>query len=81
MYFKIWSPYPLYSVIIEILEKKGSLTDGELFDLVKKSYESVGFGQLNKTLMRMEIEGKIHVSLLTKGRRRVELIENKKGGR
>ena len=79
MYFKIWRPHPLFSVIIEILERKGSLTDVELFDLLKESYESVGFGQLNKTLMRMEIEGKIHVSLLTKGKRRVELIEKKRG--
>jgi hypothetical protein len=79
MAFKTWNPQPLYAFIIEVLSKKGTLTDGELFDVVKDSYESVGFGQLNKTLMRMEIEGKIHVSLLTKGKRRVELIEKKRG--
>jgi hypothetical protein len=79
MTLKTWSPQPLYAYILEILNKKGPLTDGELFDVVKESYESVGFGQLNKTLMRMEIEGKIHVSLLTKGRRRVELIQKKRG--
>lgn len=79
MPLKTWNPQPLHSGIIEILNKKGTLTDGELFDLVKERYASVGFGQLNKTLMRMEIEGKIHVSLLTKGKRRVELIEKKRG--
>lgn len=79
MTLKTWSPQPLYAYILEILNKKGPLTDGELFDVVKESYESVGFGQLNKTLMRMEIEGKIHVSLLTKGKRRVELIQKKRG--
>ena len=81
MYLKIWRPHPLYAVIIEILEKKGALTDVELFDLLKERYEGFGFRKLNKTLMSMEIQGRIHVSLLTKGRRRVELIENKKGGR
>jgi hypothetical protein len=79
MPLKTWNPQPLHAFIIEILNKKGTLTDGELFDLVKASYASVGFGQLNKTLMRMEIQGKIHVSLLTKGKRRVELIEKKRG--
>ena len=79
MPLKTWNPQPLHTFIIEILNKKGTLTDDELFDLVKASYASVGFGQLNKTLMRMEIQGKIHVSLLTKGKRRVELIEKKRG--
>ena len=79
MTLKTWSPQPLYAYILEILEKKGPLTDGELFDVIKESYESVGFGQLNKTLMRMEIESKIHVSLLTKGKRRIELIQKKRG--
>lgn len=63
--------------MIEILEKKGPLTDVELYDLVKESYEGIGFGDLNKALMRMEIEGKIQVSTLTKGKRRVELIKRK----
>jgi len=64
-------------MIVEILERKGPLTDVELYDLLKESYESLGFGNLNKTLMRMEIEGKIYVSALTRGKRRVELIERK----
>jgi len=74
---KTWKPHPLYTMIVEILERKGPLTDVELYDLLKESYESLGFGNLNKTLMRMEIEGKIYVSALTRGKRRVELIERK----
>jgi hypothetical protein len=77
MSIKTWKPHPLYTTIVEILERKGPLTDVELYDLVKESYEGIGFGDLNKTLMRMEIEGKIYVSSLTKGKRRVELIERK----
>lgn len=79
MSIKTWKPHPLYTTIVEILERKGPLTDVELYDLLKESYEAIGFGDLNKTLMRMEIEGKIHVSTLTKGKRRVELIERKEG--
>ena len=77
MSIKTWKPHPLYTTIVEILERKGPLTDVELYDIVKERYEGIGFGNLNKTLMRMEIEGKIHVSALTKGKRRVELIKRK----
>ncbi len=79
MAMKTWKPHPLYTTLVEILERKGPLTDVELYDLLKESYESIGFGDLNKTLMRMEIEGKIYVSALTKGKRRVELVEKKEG--
>ena len=64
--------------IVKILRKRGPLTDIELYDLLKESYEDIGFGNLNQTLMRMEIEGKIHVSTLTRDKRRVELLEGKK---
>jgi len=77
MSIKTWKPHPLYTTIVEILERKGPLTDVELYDLLKENYEGLGFGNLNKTLMRMEIEGKIYVSALTKGKRRVELTERK----
>lgn len=74
---KTWNPLPLYTTIAEILERKGPLTDIELYDLLKQTHEDVGFRNLNKTLMRMEIGGKIHVSSLTRGKRRVELIRGK----
>jgi hypothetical protein len=64
---------------MEVLERKGPLTDVELYDLLKDNHTGIGFGNLNKTLMRMEIEGKIYVSTLTKGKRRVELIKRKEG--
>jgi Fe2+ or Zn2+ uptake regulation protein len=79
MSIKTWKPHPLHTTIMEILERKGPLTDVELYDLLKENYEGIGFGNLNKTLMRMEIEGKIYVSTLTRGKRRVELVEKKEG--
>ena len=77
MSIRTWKPHPLSTTVVEILEKKGSLTDVELYDLVKENYGDVGFGNLNKTLMKLEIEGRVYVSALTKGKRRVELIEKK----
>jgi len=73
MTMKTWKPHPLYTEIVELLEKKGNMTDLDLYDLVRASNETVGYSEFNKTLMRMEIEGKIYVSTLTKGKRRVEL--------
>jgi len=76
MSMKTWRPHPLYVTIVEILEK-GPLTDVELYDLLKEGREDIGFGTLNQTLMRMEIEGKIYVSTLTKGKRRIELVKGR----
>jgi len=77
MSIKTWKPHPLFTTIVEILNRKGPLTDVELYDLLKETYGDVGFGDLNKTLMKMEIEGKVYVSARTRGKRRVELIEKK----
>jgi hypothetical protein len=74
---KTWKPHPLYTTIVETLEKKGPLTDVELYELIKESHGEAGFGDLNKTLMRLEIQGKLYVSTRTKGKRRVELTETK----
>jgi len=63
--------------IAEILERKGAMTDDELFDLLRETHEDLGFGALNKTLMKMEVQGKVYVSSLTKGKRRVELVKRR----
>ena len=73
---KTWVSHPLKTQIRELLERKGPMTDTDLFDLVKGTHD-VGFSELNKTLLKMEIEGTIYVSARTKGKRRVELVEKK----
>ncbi|MBN1784863.1 MAG: hypothetical protein JW815_03925 [Candidatus Bathyarchaeota archaeon] len=75
---KTWKSHPLYTQIMETLERKGPMTDTELLDILKETHEGVGFNELNKTLMRMEIEGRVYVSARTKGKRRVELTESLK---
>jgi NOL1/NOP2/fmu family ribosome biogenesis protein len=78
MMMKTWKSRPLYTQIKEFLDRKGPMTDMELFDLLKGTHEGVGFGELNKTLMRMEIEGSIYVAARTKGKRRIELTAQSK---
>ena len=74
---KTWRPHPLDLTIVEILEKQSAMTDDELFDVLRETHEDLGFGTLNKTLMKMEVQGKVYVSSLTKGNRRVELVKRK----
>ena len=77
MAVRTWYPHPLDLTIVEVLEKKGAMTDAELFDVLRETHEDLGFGTLNKTLMKMEVQGKVYVSSLTKGKRRVELVKRK----
>ncbi|KPV64905.1 MAG: hypothetical protein AOA65_0618 [Candidatus Bathyarchaeota archaeon BA1] len=79
MAIKTWRAHPLHVAIMEILERRGPLTDTELYDLLRADHEDIGFGTLNQTLMRMEIEGKIYVSTLAKGKRRIELVKIREG--
>jgi hypothetical protein len=72
---RTWYPHPLDLTIVEVLEKKGAMTDAELFDVLRETHEDLGFGALNRTLMKMEVQGKVYVSSLTKGKRRVELVK------
>lgn len=79
MSVKAWKVQPLPVAIIEALEKKGSLSDVELLEMLKSSsaYKDLSFNELNKVLMRMEIAGLIFVSSLTKGRRLIQLANKK----
>ena len=71
---RMWDVYPLRIALVEALTKKqGVSTDVELYDLLKKSYDDLNYRSLNRVLMKLEVEGMIHVSSLTKTKRRVEL--------
>ena len=75
---RTWRPHPLKTSIIELLQRKGAMTDVDLHNLVKESQE-IGFGTLNRELLRLEVQGLIRVTALARGKRRVELIESEKG--
>ncbi|MCW4053083.1 MAG: hypothetical protein NWE78_07750 [Candidatus Bathyarchaeota archaeon] len=75
MNVKTWKPHPLHTVIVELLQRKGPATDTDLLSMIKEVYSDLSFSVYNKELMRLEIEGLIHVSALTKGKRRVELLK------
>ncbi len=76
MSVKTWKVHLPYEIVVEILEKKGSLTDTDLLEALRAFDKEIGFDDLNKTLMKMEVTGLVTVSSLMKGKRLIQL--NKK---
>ncbi|MGD6851077.1 MAG: hypothetical protein ACQCN6_03350 [Candidatus Bathyarchaeia archaeon] len=72
---KTWKTRPTYFFIIEILQKKGDMTDDDLYDQVKDEYEDLGFKDFNQLLMDLEVSGKVRTSSMARGKRRIELIQ------
>ena len=59
--------------LLEVLEKKGSISDIDLYREVMSNFGEVSFRELNRELMKLELAGILRVSRLTKGKRLVEL--------
>ena len=75
MTVKTWKTRPAYFVLLEILNKKGNVTDEDLFDALKEEFEDLGYKDFNELLMQLEISGKIRTSSMARGKRRVELVQ------
>jgi len=71
----VWRPRPLSTLVIELLQKKGgATTDKELLAMLQSLIgDGVGFTELNRILMNLEIAGLIYVSGPIRGKRRIEL--------
>ena len=72
---KTWKIRPAYSAVLEILEKKGDMIDDDLFNQLKDEFEDLGYKDFNNVLLRLEISGKIRTTSMSRGKRRVELIQ------
>ena len=72
---KTWKIRPAYFVLLEILNKKGDMVDDDLFNQLKEEFEDLGYKDFNDILMRMEISGKIRTTSMSRGKRRVELVQ------
>ena len=59
--------------ILEVLEKKGSMSDVDLQKELRSNFGEVNFRELNRELMKLEMAGMLWVSRLSKGKRLVEL--------
>jgi len=61
--------------VVEVLEKKGALSDVELLKELKANFGEISFREMNTTLMKLELGGVVWVSRLMKGKRQVELTK------
>jgi len=53
------------------------MTDDELLREIRNGKEDLSFRELNRILMKLEVNGFVRVSRQTKGKRRVELVEQR----
>jgi hypothetical protein len=72
---KTWKTRPVYSVVLEILNKKGDMTDDDLFDALKAEFEDVGYKDFNDILLMLEVSGRVRTSSLARGKRHIELVQ------
>jgi len=73
---RTWTPIPLYTVIVEVLAKKGALNETELLKELESKYKNISARELNNALMKLEIRGAIRVTRLLKKKRMIELAPN-----
>jgi len=71
---KTWKIHPAYFVLLDLLQKKGALAEAELFEALTDEFEDLGFKDFNELLLRLEISGKIRLTSMSRGKRRIELI-------
>jgi len=72
---QVWGPRPLQQFVLEMVERKGPLTDDELLRELKNGKEDLSFRELNRILLKLEVNGLVRVSRQMKGKRRVEIAE------
>jgi len=71
---KTWKTHPAYFFVLELLaKKKGSMADTDLLGDLCEEFPDLGFRDLNELLMRLEVAGKISLTTMARGKRRVEL--------
>jgi DNA-binding PadR family transcriptional regulator len=74
---KVWGPRPLQLLVLDVIGRKGPLTDDELLREIKNGKDDLSFRELNGILLKLEVNGLVRVSRQMKGKRRVELAEQR----
>ncbi len=72
---KVWKTRPDYFFALEILKKKGDMSDDDLFGQIKGEFEDLGYKDFNQMLLNLEVSGKVRTSSMARGKRRVELVQ------
>ena len=51
------------------------MADDDLFDDLKEEFDDLGYKDFNEILLRLEVSGKIRSTSMSRGKRRIELIQ------
>jgi len=70
----IWKTMPLATAVLMAIKKR--LLDDELSKILSMEFGDVSKTEINQILMELEIRGIVHVSYITKSKRRIELIRD-----
>ena len=65
--------YPIRNTVYEKIKEFNTLTDAELLSSLSKDGVILDNSGLNKILLDLEIYGLLHVSWISKDKRRIEL--------
>lgn len=71
-----WNAMPMTNLVVAIVKKRrGVILDDELIRALKKELGTEpSEAELNAALLQLEINGLVHVSQITKTKRRIEVI-------
>ena len=72
---KTWKTRPAFFVLLQILQKKGDMIDDDLFSQLKEEFDDLGYKDFNNILIRLEVSGKVRTTSMSRGKRRIELIQ------
>jgi hypothetical protein len=70
--------YPLRTVVFEKIKQYGNITDHDLINSLSKDNIFTLEDDLNKILLDLEIYGLIHVTWVTKDKKRIEIVNQNK---
>ena len=64
------------AVLMAIQKRQGVLLDDELVKILSMEFGDVSKTEINQILMELEIRGIVHVTFITKSKRRIELVRD-----
>jgi len=71
----VWKMMPLSTAVLMAVERRqGVILDDELQSILSMEFGDVSRREINQVLMELEIRGIVHVSHITKNKRRIERI-------
>jgi hypothetical protein len=72
---KIWKTRPAHFVLLETLKKKGDMAENDLFNALQGEFDDLGYKDFVELLLKLEVAGKIRTTSLSRGKKRVELVQ------